>query len=68
MPDLAPGPDPYSGYATLSVRKTAGGDPGGYVWANREAQKALEQTVKNIEKALAEYQATDDAAKSAMKG
>jgi hypothetical protein len=64
----APGPDPYSGYATLAMRKTAGGEPGGYLWANQEAQKALEQTVKNIEKALAEYRATDDAAKSAMKG
>ncbi|WP_439663884.1 hypothetical protein ACSHWB_22030 [Lentzea sp. HUAS TT2] len=64
----APGPDPYSGYATLAMRKTAGGEPGGYQWANQEAQKALEQTVKNIEKALAEYKATDEAAKSAMKG
>ncbi|MFD4639445.1 hypothetical protein ACFWN2_19170 [Lentzea sp. NPDC058436] len=64
----APGPDPYSGYATLGQRKTAGGEPGGYLWANREARKALEQTIKNIEKALAEYRATDDAAKSAMKG
>ncbi|MET8759816.1 hypothetical protein [Lentzea sp. NPDC004782] len=63
-----PGPDPYSGYATLSMRKTAGGDPGGYLWANDAAQKALEQTVKNIEKALAEYRGTDEAAKTAMKG
>ena len=64
----APGPDPYSGYATLAMRKTAGAEAGGYVWANHEAQKALEQTIKNIEKALAEYRATDEAAKSAMKG
>ncbi|MFD4676912.1 hypothetical protein ACFWNN_44855 [Lentzea sp. NPDC058450] len=64
----APGPDPYSGYATLAMRKTAGGEPGGYLWANREARKALEQTIKNIEKALAEYKATDEAAQSAMKG
>lgn len=64
----APGPDPYSGYATLAMRTTAGAKPGGYLWANEQAQKALEQTVKNIEKALAEYQATDEAAKSAMKG
>jgi hypothetical protein len=64
----APGPDPYSGYATLAMRKTAGGESGGYVWANHEAQKALEQTIKNIEQALAEYRATDDAAKTAMKG
>lgn len=64
----APGPDPYSGYATLAMRKTAGAEPGGYVWSNQAAQKALEQTIKNIEKALAEYRATDDAASSAMKG
>lgn len=64
----APGPDPYSGIATLAMRKTAGAEPGGYLWANQEAQKALEQTIKNIEKALAEYQATDEAAKTAMKG
>ncbi|WP_394613260.1 hypothetical protein JNUCC0626_25330 [Lentzea sp. JNUCC 0626] len=64
----APGPDPYSGYATLAMRKTAGAEPGGYLWANDAAQKALEQTIKNIEKALAEYRASDDAAKSAMKG
>ncbi|MCG8926102.1 hypothetical protein [Lentzea sp. CC55] len=64
----APGPDPYSGYATFAQRDTAGGKPGGYIWANREARKALEQTIKNIEKALAEYRATDDAAKTAMKG
>lgn len=64
----APGPDPYSGYATLAMRKTAGAEPGGYQWANEQAQKALEQTVKNIEKALAEYRATDEAAQTAMKG
>jgi hypothetical protein len=64
----APGPDPYSGYATLAMRKTAGSEPGGYLWANEQAQKALEQTIKNIEKALAEYRATEEAAQTAMKG
>ncbi|MEV6713719.1 hypothetical protein AB0M48_16965 [Lentzea sp. NPDC051208] len=64
----APGPDPYSGLATFAMRKTAGSEPGGYLWANEQAQKALEQTIKNIEKALAEYRATDEAAKTAMKG
>ncbi|GGN13318.1 hypothetical protein GCM10011609_62230 [Lentzea pudingi] len=64
----APGPDPYSGYATLAMRKTAGAEPGGYQWANDQAVKALEQTIKNIEKALAEYRATDEAASTAMKG
>ncbi|GHH48173.1 hypothetical protein [Lentzea cavernae] len=64
----APGPDPYSGFATLAMRKTAGTEPGGYLWANEQAQKALEQTIKNIEKALADYRATDEAAQTAMKG
>lgn len=64
----APGPDPYSGWATLAVRKTAGTEPGGYLWANDAAVKALEQTIENIEKALAKYRGTDDAAKSALKG
>jgi hypothetical protein len=50
------------------MRKTAGGEPGGYQWANDQAQRALEQTIANIEKALAEYKATDEAAASAMKG
>lgn len=64
----APGPDPFSGYATLAMRKTAGTEAGGYRWANREAQKALEWTIKNIEQQLANYQKTDEAAQSAMKG
>lgn len=64
----APGPDPFSGYATLAMRKTAGTESGGYRWANREAQKALELTIKNIEQQLANYQKTDEAAQSAMKG
>jgi hypothetical protein len=64
----APGPDPYSGWATLAVRQAAGDQPGGYLWANDLARKALEKTIENIEKALAEYRGTDDAAKTAMKG
>ncbi|MDX8034001.1 hypothetical protein SK803_27590 [Lentzea sp. BCCO 10_0856] len=64
----APGPDPYSGMATLAMREAAGEQPGGYLWANDLARKALEKTIENIEKALAEYRGTDDAAKSAMKG
>lgn len=64
----APGPDPYSGWATLAMRDAAGTQAGGYVWANDEAVKALEQTIKNIEKALAKYRGTDDAAQTALKG
>ncbi|WP_112275429.1 hypothetical protein [Lentzea terrae] len=64
----APGPDPYSGWATLAMRQAAGKDPGGYAWANEAAQKALEKTIENIEKALAKYRGTDEAAKNAVKG
>jgi hypothetical protein len=64
----AAGPDPVSEQAKTSVTRTAGENPGGYRWANREAQKALEQTVQNIEKALAKYRGTDEAAKTAVKG
>ncbi|MEU7481886.1 hypothetical protein AB0A63_38345 [Lentzea sp. NPDC042327] len=62
----APGPDPFSGYATLQMRQAAGTEPGGYGWANIKAREALEKTIENIEKALAEYRGTDDAASSAM--
>ncbi|MDT7782558.1 MAG: hypothetical protein QOF58_977 [Pseudonocardiales bacterium] len=64
----APGPDPYSGWATLSMRQAAGDQAGGYAWANQAAQKALEQTIKNIQKALAKYRGTDEAAQTALKG
>ncbi|MGZ3147998.1 hypothetical protein ACVDFE_39665 [Lentzea chajnantorensis] len=62
----APGPDPYSGIATIAIRRTAGEEPGGYAWANKKAVEALEATVANIKKALAEYRGTDDDAMNAM--
>ncbi|ANZ35605.1 hypothetical protein BBK82_05440 [Lentzea guizhouensis] len=62
----APGPDPFSGWATIHMRKAAGEEPGGYAWANQKAVEALETTVANIKKALAEYRGTDDDAKTAM--
>lgn len=64
----APGPDPYSGWATLSMRKAAGEQDGGYAWANKAAREALKQTIENIKKALADYRGTDEAAQQAMKG
>jgi len=62
----APGPDPYSGYATIAMRKAAGDEEGGYGWANRRAIEALEKTILSIETNLANYRETDDAAKNAM--
>ncbi len=62
----APGPDPYSGWATLTMRQAAGEQDGGYGWANKKAREALEETIARIKKALAEYRGTDDAAQTAM--
>lgn len=64
----APGPDPYSGWATLAMRQAAGEQDGGYGWANVAARKALKETIDNIKKALADYRGTDEAAQDAMKG
>lgn len=64
----APGPDPYSGWSTLHIRKSAGMQAGGYMWANDAAIKALEKTIENIERALAKYRGVDYDAEHAMKG
>ncbi len=63
----SPGKDVYSGIATLTIRKTAGDEEGGYGWANRKAQVALQNTIMNIQKALDEYKGTDSAAADALK-
>jgi hypothetical protein len=64
----APGPDPYSGWATLQMRKSAGPQAGGYMWANDAAITALNKTIENIERALAKYRGVDYDAEHAMKG
>ncbi|MFS8099388.1 hypothetical protein LFM09_19885 [Lentzea alba] len=64
----APGPDPYSGWATLEMRKAAGKQDGGYMWANDAAIKALNQTIENIERSLAKYRGVDYDAEQALKG
>lgn len=64
----APGPDPYSGWATLEMRKSAGKQAGGYMWANDAAITALNKTIENIERALAKYKGVDYDAQQAMKG
>ncbi|MBB5957617.1 hypothetical protein FHS29_004212 [Saccharothrix tamanrassetensis] len=63
----APGQDVYSAVANDAIQRTAGNAPGGYSWANQQAQRALETTIENIQKALAEYQQTDSAAGDALK-
>lgn len=64
----SPGKDPYSGFATLAIRKSAGGEEGGYVWANKEAYKALTNTILNIQAALETYKGQDEATADAFKG
>ncbi len=62
----SPGPDPYSGMATIAMRQAAGEEAGGYAWANAAAVDALDTTVANIKAALAKYRGTDDDASHAM--
>ncbi|MEU4804484.1 hypothetical protein [Actinosynnema sp. NPDC023587] len=63
----SPGKDPYSGFTALAIRQSAGDGEGGYGWANREARKAFEHTIENIQKAIDDYGKTDDAAREALK-
>lgn len=62
----APGKDPYSGNVATVMSAAAGGQPGGYSWANEAARKALRKTIENIEKSMADYRATDSNAQASM--
>ena len=62
----APGKDPYSANVGSVIAASAGGDPGGYSWANKEARKALLKTIENIEASVAKYQETDGAGQDSM--
>ncbi|MET8756301.1 hypothetical protein [Lentzea sp. NPDC004782] len=62
-----PGKDPYSGFAVLAIRQSAGDEEGGYRWANLEAQQALQKTIENIKRAVETYHKTDQAAGDALK-
>ncbi|MBB5808127.1 hypothetical protein F4560_007895 [Saccharothrix ecbatanensis] len=64
----SPGKDPYSGSATLAIRRSAGEDVGGYKWANKEAYKALTNTILNIQASLENYKNQDQATADAFKG
>lgn len=62
----SPGKDPYSQNMTLAMNTAAGGDPGGYSWANEAARKALMKTIENIEKSIASYKETDGTARDSL--
>ncbi|MFD0201457.1 MULTISPECIES: hypothetical protein [Saccharothrix] len=63
----SPGKDPYSGFAILAARGSAGDQEGGYGWANKEAQKALANTIENVQRAIDEYNQTEQAARDGLK-
>lgn len=62
-----PGKDPYSGFAVLAIRQSAGDEEGGYRWANKEAREALLKTIDNIKRAIDSYNQTDQAARDGLK-
>lgn len=62
-----PGKDPYSGFAVLTIRQSAGDEEGGYRWANKEARDALTKTIENIKRAIDTYNQTDQAARDGLK-
>jgi hypothetical protein len=62
----APGKDPYSGNVMTAMGTVAGGDPGGYSWANEAARAALLKTIENIEKSIADYKENDDTARASF--
>ncbi|MCP2164982.1 hypothetical protein [Goodfellowiella coeruleoviolacea] len=62
----SPGKDPYSGYATLATRDTAGDKEGGYRWANKLARDSLQTTIENIDAALKQYRQTEEANQQAF--
>ncbi len=64
----SPGKDPYSGFATLAIQRAGGTEPGGYGWANKEAYKALDNTINNIKASLENYKNQDQATADAFQG
>ncbi|GDY33740.1 PE domain-containing protein [Gandjariella thermophila] len=56
-----PGGDPYSGQAANTIKHVAGDDPGGYGWANKQAQQALKNTIANLQASASGYQNAEDA-------
>ncbi|MFD0203210.1 MULTISPECIES: hypothetical protein [Saccharothrix] len=64
----SPGKDPYSGFATLAIRRSAGAEEGGYLWANKQAYKALTNTILNVQAALESYKNQDQETADAFKG
>ncbi|MEV1116461.1 hypothetical protein AB0I91_15430 [Actinosynnema sp. NPDC049800] len=65
---MTSGGEPYGAEAVKAIARTAGGDVGGYTWANTMAAEALTKTIQKIQDSLAAYQAQDEAAADAFNG
>jgi hypothetical protein len=55
-----PGDDPYSNQAMERINDTAGEKSGGYLWANRHAHQALQNTIDNLKASAQSYGNTED--------
>ena len=63
-----PGKDPYSAMVVERIRQTAGGEPGGYSYANRKAREQLNNMIANLEAALRAYREAEDANRHSFGG
>lgn len=54
-----PGDDPFSPIAVEDIKRTAGDQPGGHLYANQRAQDVFQAIVDNLRASLAAYQATE---------
>lgn len=50
-----PGDDPFSPQAVEAIKRTAGEEPGGHLYANRRAQRVFQAVIDNTKASLAAY-------------
>jgi hypothetical protein len=50
-----PGDDPFSPIAVADIKRTAGDQPGGHLYANFKAQQAYQAIIDNLTASLAVY-------------
>jgi hypothetical protein len=54
-----PGDDPFSPIAVADIKRTAGEEPGGHLYANQRAQDVFHAIIDNLGASLAAYRATE---------
>ena len=54
-----PGDDPFSPIAVADIKRTAGDQPGGHLYANTKAQQVFETIVNNLRASLEAYRAQE---------